>query len=202
MTTPGSRTDFARFHGEENWADNGMPDHAMLLDELHGVTTAAELDLWRFLAQVDLTAVIKADNRRAQEPLPWHLADARAARSSGQSDFLWVRPLDVAGLLSARGYERDATLVLEVTDAVDGRQGPAAGRYRLEVRDGTATCERTEAEQDLTMEARHLGAASLGGTRLVDAARAGGATEHRAGALREADFLFRAAEPPWCSTWF
>ena len=193
---------FARFHGEENWGDGGIPDHAMLVDELHGVTTAAEVDLWRFLAQMDLTAVIKAENRRALEPLTWYLADARAAQPSGQSDFLWVRPLDVPGLLAARRYDRDASLVLEVTDVVDGRPGPAAGRYRLEVRGAAATCERTEDEPDLTLEARHLGATSLGGTRLVDITRGGGATEHRAGALREADLLFRAADPPWCSTWF
>ena len=198
----GKADGFARFHGEESWADNGMPDHAMLVDELHGVTTAAEVDLWRFLAQMDLTAVIKADARRVQEPLAWYLADARAAHASGPSDLLWVRPLDVPGLLVPRRYDRDASLVIEVTDVVDGRPGPAAGRYRLEVRDGTATCERTDAEPDLTLEARQLGAASLGGTRLVDVTRAGGAIEHRAGALREADLLFLAADPPWCSTFF
>lgn len=100
------------------------------------------------------------------------------------------------------GTFREATLVVQVTDIVDGRPGPAAGRYRLEVRDGTATCERTDAEPDLGLEARQLGAASLGRTSLVDVTRQGGATEHRAGALREADLLFRAADPPWCSTWF
>jgi hypothetical protein len=42
----------------------------------------------------------------------------------------------------------------------------------------------------------------LGGTRLVDATRAGGATEHRAGALAEADLLLRTADAPWCSTFF
>lgn len=193
---------FARYHGEENWGDGGMPDHAMVIDELHGVTTAAEIDLWRFLAQVDLTAVIKAENRRVEEPLPWFLADARAARPNGRSEFLWVRPLDVPALLGRRRYDRDATLVLEVTDDVDGRPGPAAGRYRLEVRAGVASCERTDAAPDLTLEARHLGAASLGGTRLLDVTRAAGMTEHRAGALREADLLFRTADPPWCATWF
>jgi predicted acetyltransferase len=193
---------YARYHGEENWGDGGMPDHAMLVDELHGVTTSAEVDLWRFLAQMDLTGVIKAENRRAQEPLTWYLADARAARPNGPSEFLWVRPLDVPRLLSARGYDRDTALVLEVTDVVDGRPGPAAGRYRLVVRDGVPTCEPTDAAADLTIEARRLGAASLGGTRLIDAVRACGATEHRPNALREADVLFRAADPPWCSTWF
>jgi predicted acetyltransferase len=193
---------YARFHGEENWGDGGMPEHAMVVDELHGVTTAAEVDLWRFLAQMDLTALIKAENRRASEPLTWFLADARSARPNGPSEFLWVRPLDVARLLAERRYERDATLVLEVTDVVDGRPGPAAGRYRLDVRDGVGSCEATTVDPDLSLEVRHLGAACLGGTGLHDATRAGGVTEHRAGALREADLVFRTADPPWCSTWF
>lgn len=192
---------YARFHGEENWGD-GIPDHAMLVDELHGVTPAAEIGLWQFLAQMDLTGVIKAENRRAQEPLTWHLADARAARPSGPAEFLWLRPLDVPRLLSARRYEHDATLVLEILDDAGGQEGPAAGRYRLEVLDGVGRCESTDAKPDLTVEARHLGAASLGGTTLIDAGRAGGATEHTPGALREASVVFRTTEPPWCSTWF
>ena len=193
---------FARYHGEELWGEGGKPEHVMILDELHGVTRAAEIDLWRHLAQMDLTATIKAENRRAQEPLPWYLTDARVARSTGEHDFLWVRVLDVPRLLGERRYERDGALVLEVRDDMAGKPGPAAGRYRLEVRDGAGGCEATETEPDLTIEARHLGAASLGGTRLADAVQAGGATEHRAGALREADLLLRTADPPWCTTWF
>jgi len=36
---------YVRFHGEENWVDM-LPDHRMFVDELHGVTPAAEIDLW------------------------------------------------------------------------------------------------------------------------------------------------------------
>ena len=192
---------YARFHGEEKWVDMA-PEHAMILDELRATNVEAEVDLWRFLAQMDLTAVIKAEVRREVEPFAWYLEDARAARVSSRSDFLWVRPFDVPRLLGARRYERDGELVLEVVDAVDGQQGPAAGRYRLVVSDGEATCERTRSARELTIEARALGAASLGGTRLADVARAGSAVEHREGALREADALLRTADVPWCSTWF
>ena len=192
---------FARFHGEENWTE-GIPDNVLVLDELRATSLAVEIDLWRLLAQMDLTATVRADTRRELEPLPWFLEDARAARASGRQDFLWLRPLDVPRLLGERGYDRDGDLVLEVLDDVGGAPGPAAGRYRLKVRGGTAMCERSDADPDLSIEARHLGAASLGGTRLADAARAGGAIEHRAGALREADALLRTVEAPWCSTWF
>jgi predicted acetyltransferase len=192
---------YARYHGEEVW-EEGIPDNVLVLDELHGVTVEAEIELWRYLAQMDLTATIRADTRREREPLQWFLADGRAARATNLTDFLWLRPLDVARLLGARGYDRDGELTIEITDEVDGRPGPAAGRYRLEVRGGTAICERTEAAPDLTIEARALGAAVLGGTRLVDACRSLATVEHRPGALAAADALLRTAAAPWCSTWF
>jgi predicted acetyltransferase len=192
---------YARYHGEEVWED-GIPDNLMHLDELHGVTAEAELELWRYLVQVDLTATIRADTRREREPLQWFLGDARAARVSGLSDFLWLRPVDVERLLGTRSYERDGDLVLEIADVVDGKPGPAAGRFRLQATSGAATCRRTDAAPDLRLDVRHLGAAVLGGTRLIDATRAGGATEHRPGALAEADALLRTADAPWCTSWF
>ena len=97
---------YARFHGEENWVDM-RPEHRMLLDELHGATPEAELDLWRHLAQMDLTASIQAEVRREHEPMQWALADPRAAQVSGRADFLWVRLLDIERALEARTYERD-----------------------------------------------------------------------------------------------
>ena len=192
---------YARYHGEEIWEDM-VADNVLVLDELHGLTEEAELDLWRHLLQMDITASIKAETRREREPIQWHLADGRAARMTGRFDFLWVRPFDVERLLAGRSYQHDGELVLGIEDVVEGKPGPAAGRYRLQARDGSATCSRTEAAADLTISAATLGAASLGGTRLVDACRSGGATEHRTGSLALANALFRAADAPWCSTWF
>jgi predicted acetyltransferase len=192
---------YARFHGEEVWVDM-RPEHRLLLDELHGVTEAADIDLWRHLAQMDLTASIAAEVRRQREPMQWALADARVAQVSGRADFLWLRLLDVERALEARRYERDGALVIEVVDVLGGSDGPAAGRYRLDVRQGVATCARTDASPDLTLDARLLGAAYLGGTSLREVAIGGGAVEHRAGALSEAEGLFLTAAQPWCSTWF
>jgi len=192
---------YARFHGEESWVDM-LPEYRMLVDELHGVGEAADVDLWRHLAQMDLTASIAAEVRREREPMQWALADARLAQVSGRADFLWLRVLDVERALEARRYERDGSIVLEVLDRLAGSDGPAGGRYRLAVQGGEGSCTRTDEPPDVTLEARLLGAAYLGGTRLREAAIGGGATEHRAGALREADLLFATAAQPWCSTWF
>lgn len=199
---PGGTPDgYVRYKGEEHW-DDGIPENTVLVDELHGVTPEAELDLWRYLAQVDLVATLKADTRRPLEPFQWYLSDARAARVTGLTELLWVRPYDVPRLLGERTYERPADLVLEVIDDLAGKRGPGAGRYRLEAGPDGAICRRTEASPDLAITARALGAASLGGTSLIDVTRAGGATEHRPGALRQADALFRTADAPWCTTWF
>ncbi len=197
----GTPDGYARFHGEENWVDM-RPDHRMFVDELHGVTPAADLDLWRHLAQMDLTATITAEVRREREPMQWLLADPRAAQVTGRADFLWIRLLDIEKALAARTYEHDASLVLEVTDELAGKAGPAAGRYRLQVSGGTATCAKTDADADLSISVQALSATYLGGTRLMDATRPGGGFEHRPDALRDADRLFMTSDEPWCSTWF
>lgn len=192
---------YVRYKGEEHWED-GIPDNVLVVDELHGVTLEAELELWRYIAQTDLVATIQAAARRPREPMQWYLSDSRAARVTGLTEFLWVRPLVVERLLGERVYERDGDLVIEVLDQLDGKAGPAAGRYRLEAGADGARCTRTSAAPDLAITASALGAASLGGTRLVDMTRAGGATEHTAGALRTADALLKTIDDPWCSTWF
>src|SRR5512143_318508 len=106
--------------------------------------------------------------------MQWSLADARVAQVSGRSDFLWLRILDVVRALEARTYERDGSVVLEILDDLGGRPGPAAGRYRRDVAAGSAACARTETRADLTIDVRALGAALLGGTRLVNATRGSG----------------------------
>jgi predicted acetyltransferase len=192
---------YARFHGEENWVDM-LPDHKMFVDELHGIDDSADVDLWRHLAQMDLTASISAEVRREREALRWVLADGRVAQAGARTDFLWLRVHDVVRALEARRYDADGAIVFEVRDPLGGSAGPAAGRYRLEVRDGTGTCARTDAAPELTLDAWLLGAAYLGGTSLLEASIGGAATEHQAGALRTADRLFTSARAPWCSTWF
>lgn len=197
----GEADGFARYRGEEHW-NEGIPDNILVVDDLRGVTLEAELDLWRHLAQMDLTATIKAETRREREPMQWYLTDGRAARVTGLSEMLWLRILDVPAMLGGRTYEGDGDIVIEVEDVLADGPGPAAGRYRLTSAGGAATCQRTDAPADISVGVGQLSAAVLGGTRLVDAARAGGATEHRAGALTELDRLLTTADPPWCTTWF
>jgi predicted acetyltransferase len=155
---------------------------------------AAESLLWHHLLSLDLVASVRAEDRAADELLPWLLTDARHAQPSDRCDFLWVRPLDVAGMLAARSYLVPGRLVLEVVDAA----GLTGGRFVL---DG-ASCVPTTASADLTLDVAVLGSVSLGGYGVRTLAAAGLIDEHSAGAVARADAMFRSAVMPWCSTWF
>jgi predicted acetyltransferase len=197
----GTPDGYARYHGQEQW-EEGIPDNLLILDELLASNPEADLALWAFLSNVDLTATIQADTRRPREPWVWQLADARAARQSHLGEMLWVRVIDVPRILANRAYDRTADMVLEVVDEVAGQPGPAAGRYRLEASADGAECRTTDAPPDITLGVAQLSAAVLGGTRLVDAARARPPVEHRAGTLAALDALLRTPDEPWCATWF
>ncbi len=189
---------YARYHAEDKW-EQRQPRVILLVDELHALTDAAYVALWRFLAEVDLVATVKAEGRSPSERLPWLLSNARAAVASDVGDGLWVRLFDLVRALEARTYERAADVVLEV---VDGEAPGGRTRVRLDAGPDGARCRRTKAEPDLTLDVAALGAAYLGGTRLRDAVLARGADEHRSGALAEVDGLFRTADQPWCTTFF
>jgi predicted acetyltransferase len=146
---------------------------------------------------VDLVATVKADHRAPGERLPWLLTNARAA-SADLVDSLWVKLLDVPAALEARRYERAGSLVLEVVDT----EARDRSVLRLDAGPQGATARPTGESPHLTLDAAALGAAYLGGAPLRHAVLAHGVVEHRAGALAEADALFRTLDPPLTSTFF
>ena len=189
---------FARYRVEDKW-EQGQPRNILNLDELHALTDDAYNALWRFLAEIDWIASIKAERRSAAERLPCLLTNARAAQLSGVNDGLWVRLFDLPGALAARTWERPAALVIE---AIDGEAEGGRVRVALDVGPDGATCRSTDRLPDLTLHVAALGAAYLGGTPLRQAVLAHGVDEHRDGALAQADAAFRTLDPPWTSTFF
>ncbi|MFD0415686.1 GNAT family N-acetyltransferase [Streptomyces sp. NPDC127108] len=183
------------------------------LDELEADTPQAAAALWRYLANIDLTGVIRAWGRPVDDSLLLFAGDRDQVRVTGHFPALWLRLVDVRAALLARDWAAPAALVLEVTDT----QVPANdGRFRLTVSpqdttqdttdDGThaetykdtykATYEPTTAPADLSIEVRDLGAAYLGGTRITAAVRAGLATEHTPGTAAALDAALRTAHLP------
>lgn len=131
-------------------------------------------------------------------PLRWQLADFRAAEVSDDTDWLWVRLLDIPRALTSRGWFTDGELVLDVTDPFLTEQG----RYLLSVRDGKATCARTDRKPDLSLDVSDLGSIYLGGTAPSTLVRAGHIRAPNPSAATLADNLFRADRDPHCLHWF
>jgi predicted acetyltransferase len=109
-------------------------------------------------------------------------------------DHLWVRVLDVERALSARELGADDRVVIEVIDDVRPSTG---GTFSVE----PGSCRRTDAEPELSMHIRDLGAVYLGGVSPTTLARANRISGER-DALRRADRLFASSQTPWCATHF
>jgi predicted acetyltransferase len=154
--------------------------------------------LWQHLLSLDLVSTVQLHNRPVDELLPWLMVDARHARPADRCDFLWLRPLDVAGLLAARRYPVPGRFVVEVRDPL----GLTGGRFELAGGPDAARCEPTGAPADLTLDVGVLGSAYLGGYSLGVLAAAGLVAEDTPGAVAVADAMLRWPVAPWCSTWF
>jgi predicted acetyltransferase len=181
----------------DHWVER-RPENTATVGELIGVDDDATLRLWQYLAQIDWVRTVSANDRSVDDPLLWQLVDGRAVRAHERTDFLWVRPLDVPTLLSARRYPVEGRVSLEMVDDM----GYANGRFALEGGPDGATCTKARAKADLTLSASALGAVSLGGASLSTLARAGQVDEHKAGTVMRADALFGWSRAPWCNTWF
>ncbi len=187
------------YRSEERWQEKEN-DTVVHLVRLEAAGVDAYVALWDLLLNLDLVVTVRAPGRPVDEPLPWLLSDARAVRSVANTDFLWVRVLDPAALLSARGYQAgvDAGLVVEVQD----RHGWAAGRLRLEVAGGSGRCVATEQDPEVTLDVAALGSCVLGDGDLPALAMAGLVTEHRPGALAELATVLRTPRAPHATTHF
>ncbi|MFJ1708056.1 GNAT family N-acetyltransferase [Kitasatospora sp. NPDC088346] len=187
---------------------DGVPDgyasyslgesETLTVDETVTADDAVHTALARFLLAHDLVTKVVFKHVPTGHPLRWQFADFRAGEVTGDTDWLWVRLLDVPGALTARGWSTDGEIVLDVDDPFLGEHG----RHLLTVRDGKADCLPTDREPDLSLDVGDLGSIYLGGTAPSTLVRAGHVRAHHPGAAALADALFRAERPPHCLHWF
>ncbi|WP_410597565.1 GNAT family N-acetyltransferase [Amycolatopsis sp. lyj-23] len=173
------------------------PDHGAVLDvhELHAAGPVARAALWRYLLSVDLVSEVRARHRPVDEPLALLLTDHRHAATLSVEDDLWLRPVDVAAALAARGYRAADPVVLAVTD----RLLPAnTGHYEI----GPDGAGRTSAPADLVLDVDTLGMLYLGQWSATALAEAGRIDVRDPAATGRADELFTTVAAPWCGTHF
>ncbi len=182
----------------DGYARYSIESGILTVDETIATDDAVFTALARFVLGHDLVTQVVFKHVPPEHPLRWQLADFRAGEVSGDTDWLWVRLLDVPRALTARGWFTDGELVLDVEDSFLGE----LGRYLLTVRDGKADCVPTDREPDLSLDVRDLGSVYLGGTAPSTLVRAGRIRAHRPDAASLADALFRADRAPHCLHWF
>jgi len=184
----GKPAGYALYQVAQDWA-RGSSKGTVTIREVVTPSPEATRELWRWLFDFDWTSQFVADVP-LDHPLYLLLAEPRRMGLT-VNDGVWVRLLDVEAALSARTYNGDGEVVLEVADAF---LPELAGRYRVTA-GGT---RRTEAASDLRLDVTGLGSVYLGGFTFADLVRASQAEELTRGAVARADALFATDVEPWC----
>ncbi len=166
--------------------------------ELVASDPVVEAALWQFCLEIDPVGRVEYLWGPVDPAVARWLADRRALETTRRQDFLWLRPLDVAGLMGSRSYRVDGRLVIGIDDPAD----PAVhGSWELEVEAGTAEARRSGDDPQISMTAAGLGEICLGGSSAEAMWRAGTLAGDRE-AVASADVLLGTARPPWCITKF
>jgi predicted acetyltransferase len=167
---------------------------ALEVRELMATSPRALRELWRFCFGHDLIALIRAGRLPVDHPLLLLAAEPRLL-GLNVGDALWLRILDVAGALSARGYATADRLVMEISDAF---RPESAGRWILDTTGERPRVERTEDPAEIALDITDLACLYLGAFSAGELARAGRTQELVEGAQRRADALFHTDRKPWC----
>ncbi|MDI5963652.1 GNAT family N-acetyltransferase [Streptomyces sp. SL54] len=181
------------------WAGK-MPDNTLTVDRGDFATPQAETALWRYALSMDWLWRLRTGLRACDDVLPLLLGDPRAATVDSQTDYMWLRVLDVPTTLAARTYNTTGSLVLRLRDPA----GYADGTFRLDAspEPGGSTATATTEDADLAMDIAELGTLYLGDESAVRLAALGRVTELRPGAAARADLLLRTSRRPWCPDTF
>jgi predicted acetyltransferase len=175
------------FEAEGDW----LLKATVHLRELWAANPTAELELWRFALDVDLTSDVRASHQRLDHPVRDLLADPRYWQTT-TIDALHLRIQDVDRCLAARRYQVDDILHLEVIHP-DGR----TTGHRLEGGPHGATCEPYAGLPDFSLDLASLGSIYLGDAAVERLWRAGLVAEQNPGAVRRATTMFSWAPRPW-----
>jgi predicted acetyltransferase len=181
--------------------DRGVQNWRVEVLDLFGADAAIEARLWQELCRLDHVSTVGVRVGPVDEPLRWLLTDPRQMKVATIVDLLWLCPLDIPALLSARTYGASpGPIVVAVTDDFDPVN---AGTYRIDGGPDGAECTRiVGVEPDLALESSDIGMLALGGTTPSVLAAAGRLVECTPGAVARADVLFPTGRAPFCSTFF
>jgi predicted acetyltransferase len=187
---------YIAYRMKSDWND-GDPSHLCWISDYVIATAEAHRDLWQVLLGLDLVGSIESYRIPVDDPIQFLVDDPRQIRTTHVGDGVWIRPLDVPAMLSARRYAIDVDLVLGVVDPMFGD-----GRWRLVGGPDGVSCEPASTAADVELDAAALGSIYLGGVRLEHLLRAGRGQVRRAGAAVRLDRALVADRLPQHGTAF
>jgi predicted acetyltransferase len=170
--------------------ENGVTTGKVVVIEAIATTPQANAELWRYLLDIDWVATVSVFLIPPDHPLFFLLAESRRMNYR-IGDSLWMRLVDVGAALSGRSYADDNEIVFDVADPFCPWN---EGTWRL----AGGAAERSEAQADLRLDVRELGAAYLGAMSFRQLAQGGTIEELTPGAIDCADRVFRHGLDPWC----
>jgi predicted acetyltransferase len=190
----GEPAGYVVYRVQQRW-ERGVTQAAVDLREVMAATPAAMLDAWKFAFGIDLVESI----RTTSFFLPSHhplLLMVEQPRYLGflLSNGLWLRIVDVASALAARGYTGSGSVTVAVRDPLFEENSKT---WRMEVDDGAAQVAPTDAAPDVALGIAELGSIYLGEFTFSEMAAAG-RVSGEAAALARADSLWRTSVAPWC----
>lgn len=193
--TAGDGTDDGYVHYDVDWDETfaANPVGAGKVADLWGASPAVELELWRYLLDIDLVVKWEAPVRPVDEPVRRAMHDSRAYETRQRIDDQWVRILDVDRALNARTYgPGDAAVSIQIDDPMF-----ASNSGTWEVSGGGAI--RSQGPADIVVDIATISAAYLGAVSWHDLATLGGFTPSD-DVLRRLDALFAVRPVPFCGT--
>jgi predicted acetyltransferase len=186
---------YLQYRQKDKWSEF-VADGSVSIITLVGSDAEAERALWFYATDIDLFPNVDFWDSAFDDQLPYEVADARSVRRV-VVDTLYLRILDVEAALTARKYETDGELILQIQDGMDF----AAGTYRLKVEGGVARVVETTDSPDVTLDVRELGAIYLGRVCVGGYFRSG-LIEGEPAAVRRLGRLFVTDRTPWCPEMF
>jgi predicted acetyltransferase len=192
---PGSETGFARYRpiDTETWFVSNQ--RTIVVEDFFAPNIEAYLGLLRFLLGLDLIDRVVFWMLPVDDPLPWLLADRRAAKVTAVHDETWLRVVDVEKAVTARQYDGDGMVTIAVDD-------PLLPGNSISIAITGQGAERTDQRPEIHLGVGGLAAVLLGGATWGSLAVAGVARADRRSAFDVAERLFAVRDAPYAGIFF
>lgn len=180
-------TGFVSYSTSDSSDPDGLDYKKLKVHELVASKPTAEAALWRFVLDIDLVHEVAHGGHPVRSNL-WHMLNDPRCMQQIPYDGLWLRILNVPSALSARNYDIEGSVTIEVTDDFGGW---TRGRYTLHVApDGSAECQPTDRQPDVVIPITTLGTIYMGAQGLSAMAAAGRCVELTGGTVALMDTMF------------